>query len=161
MLLAPQPGRLFSPVSIFPAVSPLQGKPWGFRRKKARKRAPKCYVCSNPPIVPLEPLWVTVAGMMKGSQTLLPSGMRWTASWPRWLSCPCGTGRLPRYCVQFGRVVEKQGRVWWQGPWQGLARRQQISPVLQEKVCIVLAKCVSVLLHLGPALQETSELLFI
>lgn len=57
--------------------------------------------------------------------------------------------------------MEKQGRVWWQGPWQGLARRQQISPVLQEKVFIVLAKCVSVLLHLGPALQETSELLFI
>lgn len=51
--------------------------------------------------------------------------------------------------------MEKLGKVWWWRLWQGPVRRQQISPVLQEKVFIILAKCVPVLLHLRPALQET------
>lgn len=44
---------------------------------------------------PLELLRTTVAGMLKVSHMSLPSGMRQTASPPRWLSHSCGTGRLP------------------------------------------------------------------
>lgn len=63
MLLAPQPGRLLyptlllSPVSIFSAVSPLHGKPWGFSRKMAREHALKWCVCSNHPSCPWNCCW--------------------------------------------------------------------------------------------------------
>lgn len=138
-------------------LCPLSREHPDFSRNMARENTPKWYFHSSSPFTPLELLWATVAGMLKVSQMPLPSGMRHTASWLRWLFHSCGTGRLPWCCVQLGRAVEGPG-----GQDHGRDQWEHSGSVLCCERCFTaLTKCVPVFLQLGLDLQESRVVIYL